>query len=121
MLDLERCFIQDQGVQILHHELTRCNLTITTLDLSDNGLTESCSPAIIGIITRCRVEKLWIGGNDINICESEKFISIISDPSSTLEGLSIANTKLSSLGAINLFFALSKVTCKLSYVNISYQ
>ena len=42
-LDLEWCFIQDQGFQILHRELTRYNLTITKLDLSDNGLTESCS------------------------------------------------------------------------------
>ena len=119
-LDLNRCIIQDQGVQILHRELTRCNLTITRLDLSDNGLTELCSPAIIGIITSFRVKELKIDGNDINICESEKFISIISDPSSTLVRLSIAKAKLSSLGAINLFIALSKVTCKLTHVDISY-
>ena len=77
-------------------------------------------PAINGIINSYRVKQLRIGGNDINICESEKFISIISDPSSTLVRLNIANTKLSSLGAINLFIALSKVTCKLTYVDISY-
>ena len=120
VLDLRHCYIQDHGVQILHRKLTRCNLTITKLDLSHNGLTKSCSSAIIGIIISCRVKELLINHNDINICESEKCISIISDPSSTLVRLSIINTKLSSFGAINLFIALSKVTCKLIYVNISH-
>ena len=105
---------------MLHRELTSYNLTITKLNLIYNGLTESCSPAIISIIISCRVKELLIDDNNINICESEKFISFVSDPSSTLVRLSSINTKLSSLGAINLFIALSKVTCKLTYVNISW-
>ena len=121
VLNLDRCYIQDQGVQILNRELTSCNLTITKLDLSYNSLTKSCSPAIIGIIISCRVKELWIDGNDINICDSEKFISIISDPSSTLEELQCYSfTSLPSSGVIKLFTALSETTCKLRVLSINY-
>ena len=72
LLDLNCCYIQNHGVRILHHELTSCKLTITTLNLINNGLTDSCSPAIIDIIISCRVKNLYIDDNDINICESEK-------------------------------------------------
>ena len=120
LLDLDYCYIQDHGVRILHHELTSCKLTITELSLIKNGLTDSCSPAIIGIIISCRVKNLYIDDNDINICESEKLNSIISGPSSTLERLSIPNTKLSSLGAIKLFTALSEATCKLRRLYLDY-
>ena len=46
--------------------------------------------------------------------------SIICGPSSTLVVLNIRDTKLSSLGAIKLFTALSEVTCKLRYLNLEY-
>ena len=113
-LNLKQCHVQDQGVQILHRELTNCNLTITKLNFNENCLTESCSPAIIGIINSCRVKELRINFNDINICENEKFISIISDPASTLEVLHcIDYCLLSSIAVIKLFTALSKTSCKL--------
>ena len=118
VLDLRNCYVQDQGVQILNRELTRCNLTITKLDLIHNGLTKSCSPAIIGIIISCRVKELWI---DFNIFDSEKFISIISDPSFTLEELHCYTfVSLPSSGVIKLFTALSETTCKLRKLIIGY-
>ena len=116
-LNLDKCYIQDQGVQILNRELTSCNFTITILNLRSNGLTKSCSPAIIGIIISCRVEELWI---DFNICDSEKFISIISNPFSTLEVLGIITTSIPSSGVIKLFTALSETTCKLRKLVIGY-
>ena len=114
-LDLNQCYIRDRGVKILHRELTRFNLTITRLTLSNNGLTESCFPAINDIIVNCRVKELSI---DNDICESEKLNLITSDPSSTLEILSIASSKLSSVGAIKLFTTLSEATCKLKKLNV---
>ena len=86
----------------------------------NNGLSTSSSPAIIDIIIRCRVKKLKIAINDINICESEKLNSIICDPSSTLVVLNISHTSLSSLGAVKLFTALSEVTCKLIHLDLRY-
>ena len=118
LLDFNCCYIPENGVRILHHELARCKLTITTLNLNCSGLTKSCVPAIIDIIISCRVKNLGIG--DSNIRESEKLNSIISDPSSTLKRLSIINIKLSSFGAIKLFTALSEITCKIIYLDLSY-
>ena len=115
VLSLNRCYIQDHGVRILHCELTRCNLTITELILSHNGLTESCFPAIIDIIISCRVKELGI---DNDIYESEKLNLIISNPSSTLEILNIAWSNLSSVGAIKLFTVFGEATCKLKQLNV---
>ena len=118
LLDLDNCYIQDHGVQILHRELTSCNLTIRELDLHHNSLTKSCSPAIIGIIISCRVKELR---TDFNIFDSEKFNSIISDPSFTLEGFYCrTTTSLPSSGVIKLFTALSETTCKLRKLFIGY-
>ena len=107
MLGLWRCYIQDHGVHILHHGLTRCDVTITSLYLSFNRLTESSSSAISDITINCRVKKLDISHNK-TVGEDERLYSIISDPSSMLEELYIGWTKLSSNAAIKLFTALSK-------------
>ena len=106
-LDLRECYIQDQGVHILHRGLTGCDVTITTLYLDYNGITESSSSAISGITISCRVKELSISGND-TVGDDEKLYSIISDPSSMLEELYMYNTKLSSNAAIKLFTALSE-------------
>ena len=106
-LDLCLCYIQDHGVNILHSGLTRCDVTITSLDLSLNGLTESSSSAISDITISCRVKKLNIGFNTI-VGKDERLYSIISDPSSMLEELYMYRTKLSSNAAIKLFTALSE-------------
>ena len=106
-LDLWKCYIQDHGVNILHHGLTSCDVTIISLKLYDNGLTESSSSAISDITIRCRVKKLKISLNR-TVGEDERLYSIISDPSSMLEELNMDFTKLSSNAAIKLFTALSE-------------
>ena len=116
-LDIWRCFIQDHGVHILHHGLTSCDVTIKTLMLDSNGLTESSSSSISGIAISCRVKILNISRNS-TIGEDERLYSIISDPSSMLEKLYMHYTKLSSSAAIKLFTALSEGK-KLKVLNIS--
>ena len=106
-LDLWRCYIQDHGVNILHHGLTSCDVTITSLKLYDNGLTESSSSAISDITISCRVKKMNVRRNN-TVGENERLYSIISDPSSMLEELNMSFIKLSSNAAIKLFTALSE-------------
>ena len=106
-LNLPFCYIQDRGIHILHHGLTSCDVTITTLQLNYNALTESSSSAISDMTISCRVKKLNISGNKI-IGEDDRLYSIISDPSSMLEELYMWDTKLSSSAAIKLFTALSE-------------
>ena len=106
-LYLPDCYIQDHGVHILHHGLTSCDVTITTLWLSYNGITVSSSSAISEITISCRVKELNIGGNN-TVGEDERLYSIISDPSSVLEVLYMDFTKLLSNAAIKLFTALSE-------------
>ena len=118
MLDLSFCYIQDKGVHILYRGLTSCDVTITTLELDYNGITESSFSAITDITISCKVKKLNIGSNII-VRKDEKLYSIISDPSSMLEELYIYNTKLSSNAAIRIFTALSEGK-KLRILRISY-
>ena len=106
-LDLWRCYIRDHGVHILQRGLTSCDVTITTLRLWYNGLTESSSSAISDITISCRVKILNINRNN-TIGEDKRLYSIISDPSSMVEELYMNSTKLSSSRAIKLFTALSE-------------
>ena len=53
MLDLWKCYIQDHSMLILLRGLTSSDVTITTLGLMNNGLTESSSSAISEITIRC--------------------------------------------------------------------
>ena len=101
------CYIQDHGVHILHHGLTSCDITITKLSLSYNGLTESSSSAISNITISCKVNELWISGNNID-GKDDKLYSMISDPSSMLEKLYMFSNNLSSSAATKLFVALSE-------------
>ena len=106
LLELGWCHIQDHGVHILHRGLTSCNVTIVTLSLFSNGLTESSSPAISDITISCRVKKLYIGDNHL-VGEDERLYSIISDPSSRLEELNMSSIFLSINAVFKLFAALS--------------
>ena len=106
-LNLYKCYIQDHGVHILYRGLSSCDITITSLDLSSNGLTESSSFAISDITIRCRVNGLFIGDNKI-VGEDERLYSIISNSSSMLEMLHMNATMLTSNAAIKLFTALSE-------------
>ena len=117
-VDLYHCFIQDHGVHILHRGLKNSSVTIASLSLWSNGLTESSSSVISDIIINCRVKKLSISYNYI-VGEDERLYSIIADPSSVLEELEMKNTNLSSNAAIKLFTALSD-SKKLRILDISY-
>ena len=63
VLNLNKCYIQDNGLQKLHHGLMSCDVTFTTLELRNNGLTKSSSSAISDITINCRVKQLNISGN----------------------------------------------------------
>ena len=106
-LHLQRCYIQDYGVNIVHRGLTSCDVTITSLWLDKNGLTESSSSTISDITISCRVKGLDIDGNK-TVGEDERLYSVICDPSSMLEVLYMSRTRLSSNAAIKLFTALSE-------------
>ena len=105
LLNLLYCYIQDQGIHILHRRLTSCGVVIRTLRLRYNGLNEYSFSAISDITIKCRVKKLDISGNK-KVGEDQRLYSIVSDPSSALEELYICHAKLSSNAAIKLFDAL---------------
>ena len=105
-LNLYSCYIQDHGLHILHRGLLHCrNITIDQLLLDSNGLTTQSSSLISDITVKCKVKMLWIAGND-TIGEDEQLYSMLSSPSTMLEGLHMNNTQLSSRAAIALFTAV---------------
>ena len=103
------CYIQDHGIQILHYVLMnfKYDVTITTLWLGYNGLTQSSSTAISNITLGCRVKELVIDNNE-SIGENDQLYSIIYDASSMLEELFIYSNKLSVRAAIKLFTGLTE-------------
>ena len=105
-LDLSHCYIQDHGLHILHHGLLHCSdITITELGLTNNGLTIQSSSLISDITVSCNVKVLWLNGN-YTIGEDEQLYSILTNPSTMLEKLFVANTQLSSTPTITLFNTL---------------
>ena len=118
-LHLEGCYTQDHGLHILHHGLLHCSdVTISTLDLRNNGLTIQSSSLISDITVNCNVKKLWLTSN-YTIGEDEQLYSILTNPSTMLEELIISNTQLSSIAAITLFNIL-KDNNKLKELDIVY-
>ena len=118
-IDLHYCYIQDHGLHILHRGLLQCSdVTITTLHLSDNGLTIQSSSLISDITVSCNVKELWLTGN-YTIGDDEQLYSILTNPSTMLETLGMPRTQLSSTTAITLFNAL-KDNNKLKGLYIGY-
>ena len=105
-LNFYRCYIQDQGIRILHRRLKNSGIIITKLWLDSNGLTSSSSSLISDIVISCKVEVLWIDGNKV-VGEDDGFHNMFSDPTSVLEYLHMADAKLSTIGAIKLFSSLA--------------
>ena len=105
-LDLHGCSICDRGIDILHQELIKHNITINALSLSNNNLTPLSSSKIYDIAICCKVKMLAIRQNQVFSKES-KLYSLISHPDSVIEELNISDTncKLSST-ATELFSAL---------------
>ena len=118
-LYLYRCYIQDHGLRILHCGLLNCtDVTITILELTNNGLTMQSSSLIRDITVNCNVKVLRISDNH-TIGEDEQLYSILTNPSTRLESLNLVNTALSSRTAIALFNALKNNT-KLKCLYINY-
>lgn len=105
-LNLYRCYIQDQGIRILHRRLKISGIILSKLWLDTNGLTSSSSSLISEIVVNCKVKVLWIDSNEI-VGEDDGFHTMFSDPSSILELIHMADVKLSSIGAIKLFSSLA--------------
>ena len=117
-LYLYRCYIQDHGLCILHCGLLNCSdVTITVLELTNNGLTMQSS-LIRDITVNCNVKMLRISDNH-TIGEDEQLYSILTNPSTRLESLNMINTALSSRTAIALFNTLRNNT-KLKCLYINY-
>ena len=117
MLDLYRCYIQDHGFLILHRRLLQCyEITITELWLNYNGLTTLSSSLVSDITVKCKVKVLVIDGNNM-IGENEQLYRMLTDSSTMLEELHMADIKLSR-GALNLFNGLKhNNTLKGLYIN----
>ena len=116
-LKLLNCHIQDKGLNILYRGLRDCsNFTINALWLTNNGLTTQSSSLISELTVKCKVKELLISAND-TIGEDKQLYSMLIDPSSALEKLSMASTQLSSRAATDLFTAV-KDNNKLKELNI---
>ena len=105
-INFYRCYIQDQGIRVLHRRLRNSNVVISRLWLDCNGITSSSLSLVSEIVISCKVEMLWIDSNDI-IGEDDSFYTMLSNDSSVLETLHIADAKISSKGAIKLFSSLA--------------
>ena len=111
---LDGCYIQDHGICILQ---CLSNVTVTMLNLDNNGLTSSSSSVISDITTKCRVEWLSIAGNS-SIGEGSILYSMLSSTFSVLKELYMQRTNLSSNAATHLFAALKTDKAKLQILNI---
>jgi len=118
-LDLSGSFLLDHGLHILHRGLHHCSdVTINELWLWGNGLTRQSSSLISELTVKCKVKVLDITDNH-TIGEDEQLYSMLTNPSTMLEGLNMGNVKLSSRAAIALFNAL-KDNNKLKGLYISH-
>jgi len=106
-LNLRYCYIKDCGLHIIHKSLKDSKITIASLVLSYNGLTQSSACFVKDIVLRCGVRELWIDDNH-TIGESEELYTMLSDPSSMLKHLNMGNIVLSSSAAGMLFAAINR-------------
>ena len=105
-LNLSYCHIQDKGLNILYRGLRHCSdVTINNLMLDYNGLTTQSSSLISELTVKCKVKVLWIDGN-YTIGEDQQLYSMLTNPSSVLETLTMWFTQLSSRAATDLFTAM---------------
>lgn len=104
--NLCRCYIQDNGLHILHHRLLHSSdITLSILGLWHNGLTTLSTSFISEITVKCRVKKLAINGN-ASVGENEQLYTMLTSPSTVLEELHMHYTELSFRAAIALFNSL---------------
>ena len=103
MLNLFYCHIQDKGLNILYRRLRHsADLTIDVLGLEYNGLTTLSSALISDLTVKCKAKILVIDGN-CTVGEDQQLYSMLTNPSTEVEQLSMCHTSLSSRGARALF------------------
>ena len=79
-LNLDSCYIQDKGLNVLYHGLCHSNdITIDELYLQQNGLTRQSSSLISELTVKYKVKKLRITGNH-SIGKDQQLYSILTDP-----------------------------------------
>ena len=107
-LDLNSCHIQDYGLRLLHHSLHRSDITIEDIRLDNNDLSSSSDSLLNDIVLNCKVKVLNIGSNKA-IGETQQFITtMLLDPSTSIEGLSMYYNNYSTGWATYLFCSLKK-------------
>ena len=117
VLNLQSCYIQDKGLNILYRGLHHCSdITINKLRLSYNDLKTQSSSLISKLTVKCKVKELRINGNNTI---GKDLYSMLTNPSSVLERLYMWNTRLSSRAATDLFTAV-KDNNKLKVLYIDY-
>ena len=95
-LNLNSCHVQDNGVQILWHNLRHSEITIEDLWLGNNDLSSLSDSFLSEIIITCKVKILSIGSNK-NVGETQHFFTtILTDPLSVIEGLYMSNNSYST-------------------------
>ena len=118
VIDLGNCYIQDYGVSILHRYLHLSDITIDELWLYKNDLSSSSDNSLSDIVISCKVKVL-------NICDNKRvgetahfFNTIMTDPSSMIEGLVMYDNKYTTTSwAIELFSSLREnKTLKLLWI-----
>ena len=116
-LNLWGCYIRDKGLNTLWRGLRHTtDITINTLELINNGLTVQSSSLISKLTERLKVKALWIANNK-TIGEDQQLYTMLSNPSSVLEVLTMWDTQLSSTAATDLFTSLRN-NHKLKKLNI---
>ena len=108
MLSLDSCYIQDKALNILYRGLCHSSdITIDYLQLRYNGITRQASSLLSELTVKCKVKILVIDGN-YTIGEDQQLYSMLTNPSTELEQLSMWHTRLSSGGARALFTAVKE-------------
>ena len=118
-LDLHGCYIQDQGINILHDGFITNSITIKRLSLSKNKLTESSSSKVYEIAIHCRVEVLAIRFNP-SIGTDPKLYSILSDPNSVVKELYISHTNCRLSNTVSILFSELARTKELKVLHTSH-
>ena len=111
------CYIQDHGLHIIHKCLNNSGITITSLWLSQNGLTQTSSSFISNIALSCKIKKVIISGNP-TIGDNKELYTMLSHPSSVVDSLHMNSSALSST-ACRALFAAVKDAIKLQHLSIS--
>ena len=119
-LNLGYCHIQDAGLHIIHRIITPSSITIEELRLYGNDLSSSSDSCLTDIVITCEVKVLNISFNKTIGQTEEFFPTILSSPSSMIEGLYIQGINLSTRVAIMIFTLLKEKKTKLKRLGMSY-